>query len=1017
MNERKYYTSFLVAIVLFLSVSWQATAYPFPVDISGLFNCSENEVYNPIEQGCSPCPLNAERVDGKCKCYAGFAMMTYAGEDKSTCVNCAIQSKVVSPLPGINGSYFCVDCSKDTDFPETDAFYNEEMMKCECVNENSSLVDIINGIPRSSQSCIPCTTSPCLFCKYPYTEKGDHCECVPGFVLLADGSCISNSIYDEMVAVANETTMDYSSPNIDNTNKKGSMLPFAYDKVRITMAAAACDQNNQTECQFLSNMCVLMNYAKESTPCALYLYLKQKGTCEDEFCEKTKDLPWLYYLESSADIMSKFDLKVQAWESFSFVVSVYDEYGNWLGMKPLVDELNVCRQPNTVVETFLKAGGSLQMTCNINWKWFLVAERTEFYELFLVNPSNSSDLLPIPVLLDFTATKFHPLTLLDPFFYRPGWSLFDTSSPAYAPSNGYHRRFYVYDNVATRDASVGYPSSVTATRSISLIVGSLFRSGVNTPIFVLQYESHNVQKYQQSVSNGFLQLPLSSSSSSDTMKENVRMYFLNYSSTLDTALMTLLIVFCGLCFLTSLVRMYGYMRRRQNLVLDVPAILVCIIYFLDHLSNCFLFISSLTSWTLLVLYKSQHWLVIALKERETYLVVLLSVSIAAKGIVVIYRVLEQCNADYYIIDWERSKGQLLRENSLVPVSMWRSNFLAHQLNLVQCMRYIHPLVVMLIVSFFLIGLHYSELSKGAPKGSRYSTDSALSLETLRIAVDTFFWCAVSFLLYVLEFQIYYRFFVVHPLQAFVDLCSVSNISVLILLEPMWGFYIHGRSIHAHADVNMEEFQKNLALEAEGNLPVRGLGGQSQCQTFEVFLGPYMRQYLYMCQIEMMIQHQKDGAIKKVTNPAAWHVLECVSKRKSEVYSKEAMVIKDQVNQALQRTVHRAEGSLFSKMTLHKLLNFPPNIMYMNGAQRGDRGSKDLFFFDQNMSFERAFMCSLDFDLFVLYTGLFAAIDAAIENVFISMLVTAALEFLFQMYRTREGRANFCIKTLINECFL
>ena len=55
-------------------------------------------------------------------------------------------------------------------------------------------------------------------------------------------------------------------------------------------------------------------------------------------------------------------------------------------------------------------------------------------------------------------------------------------------------------------------------------------------------------------------------------------------------------------------------------------------------------------------------------------------------------------------------------------------------------------------------------------------------------------------------------FVEHKIQHFVDLCCVSNISVFILPRKLFGYYIHGRSPHGHADTSMGEMAANLLKE-------------------------------------------------------------------------------------------------------------------------------------------------------------------------------------------------------------
>ncbi|GCC36060.1 hypothetical protein chiPu_0014551 [Chiloscyllium punctatum] len=55
-------------------------------------------------------------------------------------------------------------------------------------------------------------------------------------------------------------------------------------------------------------------------------------------------------------------------------------------------------------------------------------------------------------------------------------------------------------------------------------------------------------------------------------------------------------------------------------------------------------------------------------------------------------------------------------------------------------------------------------------------------------------------------------FVEDKIQQFVDLCSVSNVSVLVLLHRCYGYYIHGRSVHGQADIGMESMYLNLKKE-------------------------------------------------------------------------------------------------------------------------------------------------------------------------------------------------------------
>ena len=59
--------------------------------------------------------------------------------------------------------------------------------------------------------------------------------------------------------------------------------------------------------------------------------------------------------------------------------------------------------------------------------------------------------------------------------------------------------------------------------------------------------------------------------------------------------------------------------------------------------------------------------------------------------------------------------------------------------------------------------------------------------------------------------IYERFFE-DKVRQFVDLCSMSNISVFIMAHAQYGHYIHGRSVHGKADTNMREMFEMMKKE-------------------------------------------------------------------------------------------------------------------------------------------------------------------------------------------------------------
>jgi meckelin len=91
---------------------------------------------------------------------------------------------------------------------------------------------------------------------------------------------------------------------------------------------------------------------------------------------------------------------------------------------------------------------------------------------------------------------------------------------------------------------------------------------------------------------------------------------------------------------------------------------------------------------------------------------------------------------------------------------------------------------------------------------------------------------------IIQYLVYILFtqgFVEDKLMNFIDLCSVSNISLFVLIEDHYGYYIHGRSPHGTADVPMSDMLTNLERESKRMSSTRGLQAKSNEQTFIVKL--------------------------------------------------------------------------------------------------------------------------------------------------------------------------------------
>jgi len=60
--------------------------------------------------------------------------------------------------------------------------------------------------------------------------------------------------------------------------------------------------------------------------------------------------------------------------------------------------------------------------------------------------------------------------------------------------------------------------------------------------------------------------------------------------------------------------------------------------------------------------------------------------------------------------------------------------------------------------------------------------------------------------------LFYERFIGHPIQKFVDLCSTCNISMLLLESDIYGYYIHGQSVHGRAEAGLRQMHENMLRE-------------------------------------------------------------------------------------------------------------------------------------------------------------------------------------------------------------
>ena len=181
------------------------------------------------------------------------------------------------------------------------------------------------------------------------------------------------------------------------------------------------------------------------------------------------------------------------------------------------------------------------------------------------------------------------------------------------------------------------------------------------------------------------------------------------------------------------------------------------VYQFCSISSTLLFILlTISSGFVLILFKAQTVIFIALPEgdQEIAFITFLVLAFVFQLLAILYLIWKQVTIQIFFIDWEKPRDQQNtggRDHQDVPVSIWRSYFVANEWNEIQSFRKLSPVHVLIAVLLFLEVVGLKHLSERDPSSNvtitndRYSAPHSLVLR-FSIAVTfylTFALCFVS----------------------------------------------------------------------------------------------------------------------------------------------------------------------------------------------------------------------------------------------------------------------------------
>ncbi|XP_053875156.1 meckelin isoform X4 [Malaclemys terrapin pileata] len=918
-----------------------------------------------------------------CVCLPGFKMVSNNGGPSVICEKCPENMSGVT-----EDGWNCITCPKGL---TTEG-------KCKCAINEILVERDVNGTLLNEALCIHCDANEpsfsasnvlgdrCIRCEQTFINISESCDCSDPNILTG-GLCFSNSRNFPSKAVA---TVRYG--------QLGITVVSAWFLKNLQASAAACWlYSNLTSCQALGNMCVMnMNSLSSTTSdaCGLFQYVYANtaglGTVHSVSFWR-QNLPWLYYGDQPGLASQVLDT-TQFPTSFSFkgtnkniklqlIAASYDAEGNFLKWQNLEGGvLQLCPDTLTRLNAAYIFGTTYQQSCTISVSKMLSDFANPiFYDVYLEyhdDDSGQQYLWAVPVLnlnLQYNEMSVNQGS------NKNNWLL--------------TRRMFLVDSLSGQESDLGkQPRIIRIASKITIsirLIPSTQRGTIYPPLITIAYKDVLVQNPDtQSVMVSF--------------SVNYEMNQSEAQIQTDIALGVL----GGLSVLWSLLKTAGWKRRIGSPIIDLQTVLKFLLFYAGDLANVFFIITVGTGLYWLIFFKAQQFVsvLLPLPSQEEDFVTYVGCAFALKALQFLHKLFSQLTVDVFFIDWERPKGKILKaiggeggiKSAAAPVSIWRTYFIANEWNEIQTVRKINPLFQVLAVLFFLEVVGFSNLALMDSSSSlTRSNESYIApwSRILRFGVSTVLWLVIA-MLQIIFFAVFYERFVEDKIRQFVDLCSMSNISVFLLSHRCFGYYIHGRSVHGHADTNMEEMNMNLKREAENLCSQRGLLPNTDGQTFQISISGKMRQQYDRIHETLTRKH---GPARLLDSSAT------TFEQSTKAY----------------HTMNKFLGSFIDHV--HKDMDYIVKdkllLERIIGMEFMEPMEKSIFYNDEGHSFSDVLFYGNEATLLIFDILFFSVVDLASQSFILAAVLTYLQQEIFRFIRNTAGQKNLASKTLVDERFL
>ncbi|CAG6015490.1 unnamed protein product [Menidia menidia] len=971
-----------VCLTLFLFVFIDILhSQQFIIPFKGPSDCGVDEFFDISSLSCTRCGSNQlQSPTGlTCICKTGYKTISI-NTDKVPiiCEQCQTDKPAVT-----KDGFGCIRCPGGIG----------DEGQCLCPQGTIVVERDINGNFLDEARCEPCNgNSPALSAP---NNRGHRCERCHATFINTSCVCTSPNVLAGGLCFSPGSLSTNVDPSINFAELKFSVLSAWLVDNLYASSAACLVSSNLTACQALGNMCVMNMHSFSSVStdaCGLFNTIFRSRAALSSVQDISywrANLPWLYYGDEpglAVRVLQTDPVPL----SFSFrgtkkntdiqlLAAVYNVRGEFLRWEQIGgSNLQLCQERGTKQAAAFSFGTAYQDSCALSVaELFNSHPEPLFYDVFMdLGGGEKRKLLPLPTLVknqQYNGRFINQESMKN-------WYL--------------SRRMFLVDTLSGREKTKNsLPKVIRVATSIKLrfqLVPRTQEGQIFPPLMTVTYSDVPI-------------LDISSQTVYTTFAVEYEMDQSEARTKTDTALG----VMGGVAVIYSLLKTVSWKRRISSPLIDLETMLKFLLFYAGDLANVFFAVTVGTGLYWLIFYKAQQFVsvLLPLPTQEEQFVTYIGCAFALKAVQFLHKLILQVSVDIFLIDWERPRskanrtvhasGETKRDPS--PISIWRTYFVANEWNELQTIRKISPTFQIMAVLFFLEVLGFSNLALRDPWAALERSPQAYTPPyslILRYGLAATLWLCIG-LLQMIFFTVFYEHFVEDKIRQFVDLCSVSNISVLLFSHRCFGYYIHGRSVHGHADTNMEEMNNNLKRERESLCGQRGLLPNTDIQTFQVSFTNRLR-----------LQYDRiQDSLSRRNRPS--RLMDASTANLSDVQFRAYNTMNHFLGSVIDHAHPDMDYIVKDKLTLERVI----------GMEFLEASEKTIFYNDEAHSFSDVLFYGNEATLLIFDTLFFCVVDLGSQSFVLAAVLTYVQQMIFGFIRNTLGRKNLANKTLVDQRFL